>query len=141
MSLPDTDTVPHHCKIAGRADTLFPDDAIALIHNASRRRDDCHIRPVREVFKIGFLGDLDYGDGLVVRCQLLNDPRSGRQPGQVRNQQLPVGAGYRAIPRPRMRDHNFTRHRGCLGPCAADTVAVRDNVNIDAVGDLIVVTD
>ena len=79
MSLPDTDTVPHHCKIAGRADTLFSDDAIALIHNASRGRDDCHIRPVREVFKIGFLGDLDYGDGLVVRCQLLNDPRSGRQ--------------------------------------------------------------
>ena len=36
MSLPDTDTVPHHCKIAGRADTLFSDDAIALIHNASR---------------------------------------------------------------------------------------------------------
>src|SRR6478735_8403824 len=36
MSLPDTDTVPHHCKIAGRADTLFCDDAIALIHNASR---------------------------------------------------------------------------------------------------------
>ena len=63
------------------------------------------------------------------------------KPGQVRNQQLPVGAGYRAIPRPRMRDNNFTRHRGCLGPCAADTVAVRDNVNIDAVGDLIVVTD
>ena len=37
MSLPDTDTVPHHCKIAGRADTLFClMDAIALIHNASR---------------------------------------------------------------------------------------------------------
>ena len=36
MSLPDTDTVPHHCKIAGRADALFSDDAIALIHNASR---------------------------------------------------------------------------------------------------------
>jgi len=24
---------PHHCKIAGRSDTLFSDDAIALIHN------------------------------------------------------------------------------------------------------------
>ena len=36
MSLPDTDTVPHHCKIAGRADTLFCDDAVTLIHNASR---------------------------------------------------------------------------------------------------------
>ena len=36
MSLPDTNTVPHHCKIAGRADALFSDDAIALIHNASR---------------------------------------------------------------------------------------------------------
>jgi hypothetical protein len=34
-----------------------------------------------------------------------------------------------------MRDNNFTRQRGCLGPCAADSVAVKDNVNIDAVGD------
>ena len=35
----DTDTadyIRHHCKIAGRADTLFSDDAIGLIHNASR---------------------------------------------------------------------------------------------------------
>lgn len=31
-----TDYIRHHCKIAGRADTLFSDDAIGLIHNASR---------------------------------------------------------------------------------------------------------
>ena len=30
------DYIRHHCKIAGRADTLFSDDAITLIHNASR---------------------------------------------------------------------------------------------------------
>ena len=37
MSAADTaDYIRHHCKIAGRADTLFSDDAIALIHNASR---------------------------------------------------------------------------------------------------------
>ena len=30
------DYIRHHCKIAGRADTLFSDDAIGLIHNASR---------------------------------------------------------------------------------------------------------
>ena len=28
--------IGHHCKIAGRTDTLFSDDAIGLIHNASR---------------------------------------------------------------------------------------------------------
>ena len=39
MSAADTaDYIGHHCKIAGRADTLFSDDAIALIHNASRGR-------------------------------------------------------------------------------------------------------
>ena len=37
MSGADTaDYIGHHCKIAGRADTLFSDDAIGLIHNASR---------------------------------------------------------------------------------------------------------
>ena len=37
MSAADTaDYIRHHCKIAGRADTLFSEDAIALIHNASR---------------------------------------------------------------------------------------------------------
>ena len=37
MSTADTaDYIRHHCKIAGRSDTLFSDDAIALIHNASR---------------------------------------------------------------------------------------------------------
>jgi type II secretory pathway predicted ATPase ExeA len=37
MSAADTaDYIGHHCKIAGRSDTLFSDDAIALIHNASR---------------------------------------------------------------------------------------------------------
>lgn len=37
MSGTDTaDYIRHHCKIAGRADTLFSDDAIGLIHNASR---------------------------------------------------------------------------------------------------------
>ena len=30
------DYIRHHCKIAGRSDTLFSDDAIGLIHNASR---------------------------------------------------------------------------------------------------------
>ena len=30
------DYIRHHCKIAGRADTLFSEDAIGLIHNASR---------------------------------------------------------------------------------------------------------
>ena len=38
MSAADTaDYIRHHCKIAGRADTLFSDDAIGLIHNASPR--------------------------------------------------------------------------------------------------------
>jgi type II secretory pathway predicted ATPase ExeA len=37
MSGADTaDYIGHHCKIAGRSDTLFSDDAIGLIHNASR---------------------------------------------------------------------------------------------------------
>jgi hypothetical protein len=37
MSTADTaDYIRHHYKIAGRSDTLFSDDAIALIHNASR---------------------------------------------------------------------------------------------------------
>ncbi|EUA50458.1 AAA domain protein [Mycobacterium xenopi 3993] len=37
MSGADTaDYIRHHCKIAGRADTLFSEDAIGLIHNASR---------------------------------------------------------------------------------------------------------
>ena len=36
MSAADTaDYIRHPCKIAGRSDTLFSDDAIALIHNAS----------------------------------------------------------------------------------------------------------
>jgi type II secretory pathway predicted ATPase ExeA len=30
------DYVAHHLKIAGRADTLFSDDALALIHQVSR---------------------------------------------------------------------------------------------------------
>ena len=30
------DYITHHLKIAGRTDTLFSDDAITLIHNASR---------------------------------------------------------------------------------------------------------
>jgi type II secretory pathway predicted ATPase ExeA len=30
------DYIAHHVKIAGLADTLFSDDAITLIHNASR---------------------------------------------------------------------------------------------------------
>jgi type II secretory pathway predicted ATPase ExeA len=30
------DYIRHHCKIAGRSDTLFSEDAIGLIHNASR---------------------------------------------------------------------------------------------------------
>ena len=39
QTVPAADTadyIRHHCKIAGRADTLFSDDAIGLIHNASR---------------------------------------------------------------------------------------------------------
>lgn len=37
MSSADTaDYISHHTKIAGRSDTLFADDAVALIHNASR---------------------------------------------------------------------------------------------------------
>ena len=37
MSTTDTaDYIRHHCKIAGRSDTLFSDDAIGMIHNASR---------------------------------------------------------------------------------------------------------
>jgi type II secretory pathway predicted ATPase ExeA len=37
MNRPDTaDYIGHHTKIAGRADPLFSDDAITLIHNASR---------------------------------------------------------------------------------------------------------
>jgi hypothetical protein len=32
------DHIHHHCKIAGRADTLFSDNAIALIHNAEKIR-------------------------------------------------------------------------------------------------------
>ncbi len=30
------DYISHHCKIAGRADPLFSDDAVTLIHNAAR---------------------------------------------------------------------------------------------------------
>src|SRR5204862_7329842 len=37
MSAKETgDYLTHHGKIAGRSDTLFSDDAISLIHNASR---------------------------------------------------------------------------------------------------------
>ncbi|WP_239476502.1 ExeA family protein [Nocardia arizonensis] len=37
MAPEDTaDYIRHHCRIAGRQDTLFSDDAIGLIHNASR---------------------------------------------------------------------------------------------------------
>ena len=37
MSPSDTaDYIRHHCKIAGRSDTLFSDDAIGFIHNVSR---------------------------------------------------------------------------------------------------------
>ena len=37
MTAPETaDYINHHIKIAGRSDTLFNDDAITLIHNASR---------------------------------------------------------------------------------------------------------
>jgi type II secretory pathway predicted ATPase ExeA len=37
MNATDTaDYIRHHCTLAGRSDTLFSDDAIALIHNASR---------------------------------------------------------------------------------------------------------
>ena len=37
MTAPETaDYITHHAKIAGRADTLFSDDAVTLIHNASR---------------------------------------------------------------------------------------------------------
>jgi type II secretory pathway predicted ATPase ExeA len=28
--------ISHHCKIAGRSDPLFSDDAVTLIHNAAR---------------------------------------------------------------------------------------------------------
>jgi type II secretory pathway predicted ATPase ExeA len=37
MSATETgDYITHHVKIAGRSDTLFSDDAVTLIHNASR---------------------------------------------------------------------------------------------------------
>lgn len=37
MSAAETgDYITHHLKIAGRSDTLFSTDAVALIHNASR---------------------------------------------------------------------------------------------------------
>ena len=37
LSQPDTaDYIAHHLKLAGRADTLFSDDAIARVHKASR---------------------------------------------------------------------------------------------------------
>jgi type II secretory pathway predicted ATPase ExeA len=37
MDAADTaDYIHHHSNIAGRADTLFSEDAIALIHNVSR---------------------------------------------------------------------------------------------------------
>ncbi|MDT2006602.1 AAA family ATPase [Rhodococcus opacus] len=37
MSTADTaDYITHHCKIAGRSDPLFSDDAVTLIHNAAR---------------------------------------------------------------------------------------------------------
>jgi type II secretory pathway predicted ATPase ExeA len=35
--LPDTGTyVKHHLSLAGRSDTLFSDDALAVIHQSSR---------------------------------------------------------------------------------------------------------
>jgi type II secretory pathway predicted ATPase ExeA len=37
MSATETgEYITHHVKIAGRSDTLFSDDAMTLIHNASR---------------------------------------------------------------------------------------------------------
>ena len=37
MDGPETaDYVGHHLKLAGRADTLFSDDALALVHQVSR---------------------------------------------------------------------------------------------------------
>jgi type II secretory pathway predicted ATPase ExeA len=37
MDLPETKSyVTHHIKLAGRADTLFSDDALALVHQTSR---------------------------------------------------------------------------------------------------------
>ena len=37
MSQPETgDYIIHHLKLAGRADTLFSDDAVTRIHKASR---------------------------------------------------------------------------------------------------------
>jgi type II secretory pathway predicted ATPase ExeA len=37
MTEPDTaDYIAHHLKLAGRADTLFSDDALGRIHHASR---------------------------------------------------------------------------------------------------------
>jgi type II secretory pathway predicted ATPase ExeA len=37
MSAADSaDYITHHCKIAGRSDPLFSDDAVTLIHNAAR---------------------------------------------------------------------------------------------------------
>lgn len=34
--LDTTDYIAHHLKLAGRADTLFSDEAVARIHKASR---------------------------------------------------------------------------------------------------------
>jgi type II secretory pathway predicted ATPase ExeA len=34
--LTHSDYISHHLKLAGRADTLFSDDAVALIHQVSR---------------------------------------------------------------------------------------------------------
>ena len=37
MSAADSaDYITHHCKIAGRSDPLFSDDAVTLIHKAAR---------------------------------------------------------------------------------------------------------
>ncbi len=58
MSAPDTaDYIRHHCKIVGRSDTLFSDDAIGLIHNAFRGHPRAVNNPPYTLLTAAFAAD------------------------------------------------------------------------------------
>jgi hypothetical protein len=90
MSAADTaDYIRHHCKIAGRSDTLFSDDAIGLIHNASRG----HPRAINNL--------------ALPRSPPPNTPSSTRTPTAS-----PSPKSLRTEPDPRRLDHHPVKPTG-----------------------------
>ena len=95
--------------------------------------DDGDIPMFGQIVQVVAVGDLgDGGDGDGAR-KLGDDASRGGQPGQVGDQQLPVGGRLGPVPRPGVVESDSVAGTCGRGPRRSDSPAMQDDVEVDPV--------